>query len=137
MLGIDRLDPPAGLTDPREVRRQLGSGIWLLLLLNQWQTPPDLYVRSGTAVRAEELAAALGVGERQVRRDLQRLRKAGYLELQNTGRGFRIRLTCRREEAHPSAAPRAGVRPLLSQQIGENSFMVQRSQEKGERAVQD
>jgi len=77
----------------RECRRKLGRSIWMWLLLERWSGPPDMRVRSGESIRAGELAQALGVGDRQARRDLQRLRRAGYVELQNTGRGFRIRLT--------------------------------------------
>jgi len=73
-------------------RKSLGRSIWLLLLLLRWTTAPHRDVRSGESIRAQEIAAALGVGERQARRELQRLRRAGYVELQNTGRGFRIRL---------------------------------------------
>jgi len=75
-----------------EERRLLGSAVWVLLLLRRWADSPDSLVRSGASIRAQELAAGLGVGERQVRRDLQRVRRAGYVELQNTGRGFKIRL---------------------------------------------
>ena len=75
-----------------EERRRIGSAIWMLKLLGQWKARADIFVRAGVSVRAHELAEALGVGERQARRDLQRLRRAGYVELQNTGRGFRIRL---------------------------------------------
>ncbi len=75
-----------------DVRLQVGQGIWLYLLLMEWTTPDGL-VRSGASVRAEEFAEVLGVGERQARRQLQQLRRAGYVELQNTGRGFQIRLT--------------------------------------------
>lgn len=81
------------VTTPRfNERRRLGHSIWLLLLLREWARTPDNFVRSGESVRAAELAEALGVGDRQARRDLKRLRRAGYIELQNTGRGFRIRL---------------------------------------------
>lgn len=73
-------------------RRRLGQSIWMLLLLREWRRSPDMYVLSGDSIRAEQLAHALGVGERQARRELQRLRRTGYIELQNTGRGFRIRL---------------------------------------------
>ena len=73
-------------------RRKLGRSVWLLLLLQSWKSPSDIFVRSGTSIRAQELAEALGIGERQARRDLQRLRQAGCVELQNTGRGFRIRI---------------------------------------------
>lgn len=79
------------LPGPRE-RQRLGRSVWLLLLLCQWQGPSDGYVRSGNSIRAQELAEGLGIGERQARRELQRLRRAGYVELQNTGRGFKIRL---------------------------------------------
>lgn len=81
-----------GALPPVEDRKQLGGSIWLLLLLLRWKDPSDIYVRSGNSIRAQEIASALGMGERQARRDLQRLRRAGYVELQNTGRGFRIRL---------------------------------------------
>lgn len=73
-------------------RKQLGRSVWLLLLLQSWRNPSDTFVRSGTSIRAQELAEALGIGERQARRDLQRLRKAGCVEMQNTGRGFKIRI---------------------------------------------
>ena len=73
-------------------RRRLGRSVWLYLILTARHNPTDRYVRSGDSIRAQELANALDVSERQARRDLQRLRKAGYLELQNTGRGFRIRI---------------------------------------------
>ncbi len=73
-------------------RRDLGLAIWLLLLLREWKGPADIYVRSGNSVQARELGDALGISERQGRRELQRLRLAGYVELQNTGRGFKIRL---------------------------------------------
>ena len=79
------------LPEPRE-RQELGRSIWLLVLLCRWQDPSDHYVRAGSVIRAQELADELGVGERQARRDLQRLRRAGYVELQNTGRGFKIQL---------------------------------------------
>lgn len=73
-------------------RGHLGQGIWMLLLLREWRQSSDIYVRSGESIRATELGRALGIGERQARRELQRLSRAGYLELQNTGRGFRIRV---------------------------------------------
>ena len=73
-------------------RRRLGHSIWLLLLLREWSHPSDRYVRSGDSIRATEMARALGVGDRQARRELQRLRDAGYVQLENTGRGFRIQL---------------------------------------------
>ena len=76
-------------------RKQLGRSVWLLLLLQSWRSPSDIFVRSGSSIRAQELAEALGIGERQARRDLQRLRKAGCVELQNTGRGFKIRIPVR------------------------------------------
>ena len=82
----------AGVVPIADQRRNLGQSIWLFLLLTQWKSETDPYVRSGASIRAEELAAATGVGERQARRDLQRLRKAGHVELQNTGRGFKIRI---------------------------------------------
>lgn len=81
----------SGLPSPTE-RVQLGRSIWLLLLFRQWNSPSELYVRAGDPIRATEIALALGVGERQARRDLQRLRRAGYVELQNTGRGYKVRL---------------------------------------------
>jgi len=81
-----------GWPDIRD-RRRLGSSVWLLILLGAWKGPSDIYVRAGASIRAAELAEALGIGERQARRDLQRLRRAGYVELQNTGRGFRIHLS--------------------------------------------
>ncbi len=77
---------------PAAVRRALGRSIWLLLLLSEWTPVGDADVRGGTSIRAGELAEALGIGERQVRRELQKLRKARYVRLRNTGRGFRIRL---------------------------------------------
>lgn len=73
-------------------RRRLGCSIWLLMLLKEWRDPSDVYVSAGASITAAALGRALGVGERQARRDLQRLRGAGLVELQNTGRGFRIRL---------------------------------------------
>ena len=76
-----------------------------------WTSPADRFVRSGTSLRARELGAALGIGERQARRHLQRLRRAGLVELQNTGRGYRIRLT--EDEVGPNAVilaiPREGI----------------------------
>jgi hypothetical protein len=78
-----------------EDRRRLGLSIWLLLQLEIWTPSSDSLVRSGASIRAQELASAMGVGERQARRELQRLRGAGYVELQNTGRGFKIRLVGR------------------------------------------
>ena len=82
------------LTSERELpspveRRRLGGSIWLLLLLLRWKRPRDIYIRSGDSIRGKELAAALGIGERQARRELQRLREAGYVELENTGRGYK------------------------------------------------
>ncbi len=74
-------------------RQRLGRAVWVLLLLARWQDTGDTYVRGGASIRCGELAAELGVGERQVRRDLRRLRLAGYVELQRTGRGFKIRLS--------------------------------------------
>ena len=75
-----------------EERRRLGQAIWVLLLLLDWTDPADIVVRSGASIRAEEIAQALGLGERQARRELQRLRRAGWIELQNTGRGFKVRV---------------------------------------------
>ena len=80
------------LTANSQMRKALGQSVWLLLLLRDWSGPSDLFVRSGVSIRATEVGQALGVGERQARRDLQRLRAAGFVELENTGRGFRIRL---------------------------------------------
>ena len=74
------------------LRRRLGQSIWLLLLLETWTRPGEAYACSGEPLQASRMAAALGIGERQARRDLQRLRKAGHVELQNTGRGFKIRI---------------------------------------------
>lgn len=82
--------PPLGSWP--QTRRALGAGIWLLLLLRSWQAGPDPFVRGGASISAREIGTALGLSPRQARRDLNRLRRAGYLELQNTGRGFRIRL---------------------------------------------
>ena len=73
-----------------EERRRLGRSVWLFLLLQQWTQ--DGQVRSGESVRVSEIASSLGVGPRQTRRELHRLRKAGYVTLQNTGRGFKIRI---------------------------------------------
>jgi DNA-binding transcriptional regulator PaaX len=76
-----------------EERRRVGSAIWLLLLLMEWTPTSDNSVRSGASIRADEIASALGIRERQARRQLQMLRRAGWVELRNTGRGFNIRLT--------------------------------------------
>ncbi len=75
-----------------QVRKALGQSIWMLLLLRGWRGPSDSFVRSGGSILARELGKHLGIGERQARRDLQRLRTAGFVEVQNTGRGHRIRL---------------------------------------------
>ena len=75
-----------------EERRRLGGSIWLLLLLKSWNRPQENRPCCGDSIRTKELAKALGIGERQARRQLQRLRRAGYLDLRNTGRGFSIRL---------------------------------------------
>lgn len=83
-------------------RRTLGLSVWLLLLLQQWRDSSELFVRSGKSVRASELAEAMGVGERQARRELQRLRRAGYVDLQNTGRGYVIRLRHRVFDVGPA-----------------------------------
>jgi DNA-binding transcriptional ArsR family regulator len=80
-----------GQFSPKD-RSRLGLSVWLLILLRTWNQPPDIYVRSGQSISACELAAAMDIGERQARRELQRLRRAGYVELQNTGRGYRIRV---------------------------------------------
>ena len=84
--------PPAGpsLRATAEERRRLGRSVWLFLLLQQWTQGGQ--VRSGESIRVSEIAAVLGVGPRQTRRELHRLRKAGYVTLQNTGRGFKIRV---------------------------------------------
>ena len=76
----------------QQTRKALGQSLWVLLLLRRWVGPSDLYVRSGDSIRARELGEQLGIGERQARRDLQRLREAGFVELENTGRGYRIRV---------------------------------------------
>ena len=49
-------------------------------------------ITSPEPIRACDLADTLGVGERQARRELQRLSRAGFLKLENTGRGFRVQL---------------------------------------------
>ena len=93
-----QLFDPAMLLAVLQDRRRLGLSIWVWLLLHCWKPSSGVFVRSGSSIRAGELAAALGIGERQARRDLQRLRRAGYVELQNTGRGFRVRLLSRGDE---------------------------------------
>lgn len=90
VAGADRL---ADTGTTAAARRQLGRAIWLLIILREWLGPGESLIRGGSSVRSGELAEALGIGERQARRDLQRLRESGYVELQNTGRGFKIRLT--------------------------------------------
>ena len=92
LTGPSRIPVAENLQSVTEEKKNLGCAIWLLILLHHWKEPTDLFVRSGDSVRAKELSEALAVGERQALRDLGRLRKAGYVELQNTGRGFRIRL---------------------------------------------
>ena len=79
---------PASATD----REKLGLSIWLLILLHSWTSPPDTMVKSGHTVSAHDIGEALGIGERQARRELQCLRRAGWVELRNNGRGFQIRL---------------------------------------------
>ena len=74
----------------RRLRGRLGRAVYLLLLLAEGAGADGL-VQGGASVRAEELAKALGVGTRQARRDLQRLRHLGLVDLVNTGRGFTIR----------------------------------------------
>ena len=75
----------------RPTRRGLGRAVYLLLLLLSLSDSQG-QVRSGESINAEELAGNLGIGIRQARRDLQRLRHLGFVELENTGRGFKIRL---------------------------------------------
>ena len=93
MIGHMSMTPPTCSWPVRptaEERRRLGRSIWLFLLLTEWAE--NGVVRSGDSVRVSELAQALEIGPRQARRELHRLRQAGYLSLQNTGRGFRIQL---------------------------------------------
>jgi len=78
----------------RRLRRRLGRAVYLLMLLTG-SSDADGVVQSGRSVNAEELAADLGVGIRQARRDLQRLRHLGFLQIENTGRGFKIRVVGR------------------------------------------
>lgn len=92
-LELPQLCAPNTVSSWAHERRQIGRSVWLLLLLGTWVTGGDTFVRSGESIQASTIASALGIGERQARRDLQRLRRAGYVDLQNTGRGFRIRLT--------------------------------------------
>ncbi len=76
------------------LRRRLGRAVYLLVLLCDW-SDTEGSVRAGDSISAVELAGRLGIGVRQARRDLQRLRHLGLVELGNTGRGFTIRLTDR------------------------------------------
>lgn len=86
---------PPNLLASAADRAKLGLSIWLLILLYGWTSPPDTMVKSGHTVSARDVGDALGMGERQARRELQCLRRAGWVELRNNGRGFQIRLLVR------------------------------------------
>jgi len=89
------LSATRGVASPATTRKNLGRSVWLFLLLSEWTTPGERLVRGGASIRSSELGEALGIGERQARRELQRLQKAGYVGLESTGRGFRVRLRSR------------------------------------------
>ncbi len=72
-----------------EYRRRLGRSIWLYLLLDGLKREDGL-VDGGRSITAGELGCALGVGPRQVRRDLERLKEVDLVALRNTGRGFQV-----------------------------------------------
>jgi len=74
-----------------EYRRRLGRSIWLYLVLEGLRHKDGL-VAGGRSITAGELGTVLGVGPRQVRRDLERLREADLVSLRNTGRGFQVSL---------------------------------------------
>ena len=95
------LEEPRVPTSPgigREValaasRQRIGGAIWLLIVLRRNVSQDGVTVMGGAPLRACDLGRLLGVSPRQARRDLARLRSAGAVKLQNTGRGYRICLT--------------------------------------------
>ncbi len=73
----------------KEYRRRLGRSIWLYLLLDGLKREDGL-VDGGRSITAGELGCAQGVGPRQARRDIERLKNAELVALRNTGRGYQV-----------------------------------------------
>ena len=70
-------------------RRQLGRSVWLYLWLQRYSRGDGL-VAAGRSLTASGLGEALGIGPRQARRDLTRLKEASLINLRNTGRGYQV-----------------------------------------------
>src|SRR5688572_19752346 len=76
-----------------EHREQIGSAIWLFLLLIDWTTSERNgigTVRGGKPIKLKDLMSALGLKERQVSTQLQRLKAGGYIQARRTPYGYVI-----------------------------------------------
>jgi hypothetical protein len=76
-----------------EHREKIGSAIWLFLLLIDWTTSEENgvgIVLRGKPIKLEALMAALGLKERQVSSQLQRLKFGGYIQARRTPYGYSI-----------------------------------------------
>jgi hypothetical protein len=76
-----------------EHRERIGSAVWLFLLLIDWTTSEHNgvgIVRKGKPIKLKDLMAALGLRERQVSAQFQRLKSGGYIRAQRTQYGYMI-----------------------------------------------
>jgi hypothetical protein len=74
-------------------RQKIGSAIWLFLLFIDWTTEEQDgvgHVLGGKPIKVSQLMEALALEERQVRKQLQRLKTGGYIVLSRTPRGYSI-----------------------------------------------
>lgn len=85
------LDLPSWLLSPEHAAR-MGGALWVFLWLwregQDQESPHVRAVRGGAVVRVEEIAEALGLNERTVRRHLGTLCEAGYLNTWREAHGF-------------------------------------------------
>ena len=68
-------------------RLKIGSAIWLFLLFIDWTTEEQDglgRVLGGKPIKVSQLMEALALEERQVRKQLQRLKTGGYIVLSRT-----------------------------------------------------
>lgn len=117
-----------GIFDHRE---KVGSAIWLFLLLIDWTTVEQDglgQVLGGKPVTVKELKEALGLEERQVRAQLQRLQSIKFIRLRRTSYGFVIEVLKSkkfffRDRQKVAALPSPDRKEIAghSRQIGNNS----------------
>ncbi len=79
-----------------EHREKIGPAIWLFLLLIDWVTAEQDgigLVLGGKPVKVEKIMEVLRLGNRQVRKQIQRLESHGYIRLRRNPYGFSISVT--------------------------------------------